>query len=246
MELSAQLEATFLERKNRFLAVVELEGERVEAHLHDPGRLEELLWEGNRLLLRRASNPRRKTRFDILAAGSEGGWVLVHSGTHRALAQALLLHPRCSPIPGVVSLRAEVAVGRSRIDFMARLSKGQSVAVETKGCTLCRRGRALFPDAPTQRGRRHLEELARLAGRGEGAAVVVLVTCPGARCFAPNGHTDPAFALAFSQALAKGVEVHPVSISYDGRWLHYQGRLPLCPRPWPGADEEAGRGRGAV
>ncbi len=229
LHLPADIEATFLARRNRFLGVVRLDESEEEVHIHDPGRLEELLWPGNRVLLRWAQRAGRKTKFDLMAAEAHGRWVLVHSGSHRALAEALFQKQECSPFSGIRSIRPEVKVGRSRLDFRITFHDSGPMLVETKGCTLCREGKALFPDAPTERGGRHLMELIRLADSGARTAVVIFITCPNADCFAPNSQTDPKFTELFWRAVERGVEIHPLSISYDGTWLYYEGRVPVCP-----------------
>ncbi len=228
LHLPADLEGRLVVRRNRFLAEVEIGGQKALAHVHDPGRLKELLWPGNRLLLRRAGNPKRKTGYDLLAARGHGAWVLVHSGSHRALATRLLSCEERSPVGPALDIRPEVTYGRSRLDFEVRLRNGALMALEVKGCTLCRDGRALFPDAPTKRGARHLEELTAVRKGGIRAAVIVFIFCPGAACFAPNTPMDPLFSQRFHEARLAGVEIYPVSISYDGQYLYYGGILPLC------------------
>ncbi len=230
MELKSDAEAAFRRRPNRFLAVVDIEVEElkeIEAHVHDPGRLTELLYPGNRLLLRRAHGTSRKTKWDVIAARYEGKWIPVHSGLHRQISE-WVLHGEHSPFGTVEEIRPEVTVGHSRLDFVLTLRDGRRLGVEVKGCTLAVDGTALFPDAPTERGRRHLETLMEIREEGGRAALMVLIFRPDARCFSPNGETDPKFAETFKRAVEKGVEVYPVVFRYDGERVEYVGRIPVC------------------
>jgi sugar fermentation stimulation protein A len=213
-------EGTLVERGNRFLAVVDIYGidetaSRHEAHVHDPGRLEELLYPGNRVLLRRAGNPQRKTRWDVIAALHDDHWILIHSGYHREISTRILEKPG-SPFGTPLEIRPEVTVGHSRLDFMLKDKDGNAIGVEVKGCTLAVDGVALFPDAPTVRGRKHVETLIDLVQGGSRAGLLILVFQPGALEFSPNEATDPAFAEAFWRAMDAGVEVHIVRIGFDG------------------------------
>ncbi len=228
LSVPSDVEGIFVRRLNRFLAAVALNGTTTDAHIHDPGRLTELLRPGNRVLLRRATATTRKTKWDILAAGADGGWVFVHSGYHRRIAERILADPVLSPFGEASSVLAEVRHGASRLDFLLLRPGGERLWIEVKGCTLAKGGVALFPDAPTARGRRHVEELARIAASGEGAAVLVLVFRADASCFAPNSETDPKFAKALAAAVEKGVLVVPVRIGYDGKNLFFLGAMPNC------------------
>ena len=228
LSIPTDAKGLFAERPNRFLGMVKIpgNGEPVPVHVHDPGRLREILYPGNRVLLRRAESPKRKTRWDLIAGLCEGHWVLVHSGLHRAIAEKILTDPEFSPLGSVDSLQAEVRYNDSRLDFVVQVN-GERVWIETKGCTLCRNGVALFPDAPTSRGRRHLEHLGEIRENGERAAVMVLVFRPDANRFAPNKETDPAFAGTFWQVVKRGVEVYPLLLEFRPPGLFCKGLIPL-------------------
>ena len=213
LEIPSDAEGLFVRRPNRFLGLVEVDGDVVEAHVHDPGRLKEILYPGNRVLLRRAGG-RRKTSWDLLAGDVDGRWIFVHSGYHRQIARWYILNRK--PFGEVLSLRDEVQAGRSRIDHLVTTEEGE-ILVEVKGCTLAEDGVALFPDAPTERGCRHLEEL---MGHGRGA-VIFLIFRPDAVRFEPNRKTDPHFAETFQRAVESGVEVRTPVFAYDGMRLMY-------------------------
>jgi sugar fermentation stimulation protein A len=232
LQLPHDAVAEFRSRPNRFLGVAALrhaDGSLTEehVHIHDPGRLKELLYAGNRVLLRKAAVPhKRKTSWDLVAAAHEKRWVLVHSGYHRRIAERLLGDPKLSPLESLTSLRAEVKYGHSRIDFSAIQRNGVRVLIEVKGCTLAVDGRALFPDAPTERGRRHMATLMDACHEGLEAAIFILIFREDAHRFAPNRVTDPAFARAFKNAVKAGVGVFPLVLSYDGAAVRFCRQIP--------------------
>ena len=229
MELICDAEGVLRERSNRFLAVVDIVGfgDNEEVHVHDPGRLKELLYPGNRVRMKRAAGKKRKTKWDMIAARYGDEWILVHSGYHRAISEWVIRGEQ-SPFHGVANIRPEVTVGHSRLDFVLTDDGGKETGVEVKGCTLAVDGVALFPDAPTERGRRHLEVLMDMRANGKNAALIVLVFRHDAGCFRPNELTDPKFADVFRKAVKQGVDVFPMVFRYDGKWVRYMGEIPVC------------------
>jgi sugar fermentation stimulation protein A len=127
-----------------------------------------------------------------------------------------------------LDIQPEFRIGKSRLDFRLILEDGQNCFVEVKGCTLTKNGKALFPDAPTIRGARHLRELISLKKNGHRSAVILLVLGPSAACFSPNGETDPGFQRAFDDAIEAGVEVYPMKLHSEGDELILDGLLPVC------------------
>ncbi len=214
-------EGEFVFRENRFLAKVLIGNEKVLVHVHDPGRLEELLYPGNRILIKRNNGEKRKTAWDLIAAKYDNMWVFTNSAYHRKISEIIL----GNMLKGY-TLRAEVKIGNSRIDFLAE--KDEKIAIEVKGCTLAKDGVALFPDAPTSRGRRHVEELIKFVKGGHKAMLLILVFRPDSRCFLPNEERDEKFAEAFRNAIKMGVIIKPVLLEYNGEWIRYIGELPVC------------------
>jgi len=204
----------------------ELHGEKtVMAHVADPGRLEELLFTGNRVLVVPApEGTDRKTKWSLVAAEDPTGWILVNTGYHRRIATALLSGPH-SPLGHAEKVQAEVKApsGNSRFDFLLN----DNIWVETKGCTLKYGRKALFPDAPTSRGVKHVKELTEMALAGVNTAVVFLVFVRDVDCFTANRLTDPEFADALDKAAAAGVQTHAVRIDFDGKHLRYTGNLKI-------------------
>lgn len=221
LHIDWDVEAVFLSRPNRFVGIVDIGGKEEKVHVHDPGRLEELLYPGNRVLLKRAEKPGRKTRWDLIASWYEGQWVFTNSGYHRQISENIVRRLFSGEI------KAEVTVGHSRLDFVVK--DGENITgIEVKGCTLTENGVALFPDAPTERGRKHLETLISMMKEGKKAVLLILVFRKDSRCFAPNERTDPKFAETFGRAVEKGLMVRPVLLEYDGRDVWWKGEIGLC------------------
>jgi sugar fermentation stimulation protein A len=233
LEIEGALEGTFLARPNRFLCSVSVQDSStpVQAHVADPGRLGELLFPGNPVLVKRApEGGKRKTGYSLLAAATDTGWVLVNTTYHRAIAGTILRESSISPFGKICDLRAEVTpVGMSsRFDYLVTADDGSRMWLEVKGCTLASGKTALFPDAPTSRGRKHLEELTSLRRSGERASVMFLVMAGGVDCLRANPDTDPGFAALLRNAVDTGVNVVAVLLAFDGRRILYRGELPVC------------------
>ena len=231
IDISWDVEAILHTRPNRFIGMVdipELGLLQESIHIHDPGRLTELLYPGNRMLLRREDKPTRKTKWDLIAARWDDQWILVHAGYHRSITERILSDPSLCPFGEVREVRSEVKVGRSRIDFLLTVRGGSKILVEVKGCTLTIDGVALFPDAPTERGTRHLETLMQQGREGMRTAVIVLIFRKDSTCFRPNAATDPKFADTFRAAMSAGVEIYPLVLSYEDRKILYHQAIPVC------------------
>ena len=203
----------FLSRPNRFIAQVELEGQVHTCHVKNTGRCKELLLPGAAVYLEESGNPTRKTKYDLIAV--EKGSLLINMDSqapNKAAAEYLpTLLRRLTPeeAGAPLTLRPETAYGSSRFDFYAQLGEARWF-VEVKGVTLEQDGATLFPDAPTQRGVKHLEELCRCLREGYRACVLFVVQMAGVAYFAPNWQTHPQFGEALQAAAAQGVHLHAV------------------------------------
>jgi sugar fermentation stimulation protein A len=197
------VQARFVRRDNRFRATVEVGGQETWAHVPNSGRLTELFTPGRPVWLAPVSAPHRKTSFDLKLVELAGVLVSVDARLPNPLfAEALA----SSNLPGwdAPSIEREVSYGHSRLDF--RLSGPAGVCwVETKSVTLVQDGVARFPDAPTARGRRHLQTLISAVRAGDRATVVFVVQRPDAQRFSPHHEADPDFATALQQAACAGV-----------------------------------------
>ena len=196
------LPAVFLSRPNRFIAHVLVEGEEVVCHVKNTGRCRELLRPEARVWLEKGTNPKRKTAYDLVTV--EMGRRLVNmdaQAPNKIFGEwALRLEA------GIRSVRPEVAFGDSRLDFLLETEQGRHY-VEVKGVTLEEGGHVFFPDAPTERGVRHLHTLMRAVEQGHRATVFFVVQMADVLDFSPNDSTDPAFGQALRQAAAAGVQV---------------------------------------
>lgn len=201
-------EGVFVRRLNRFVAEVGIGGRTEKVHVKNTGRLADWLVPGNTVALEDAGPDRegRKTRYSLIAARRRDGWVNIDSQAPNEVVREALMAGRIAGLPAVRSLRGEAAYGGSRFDF--HFDDGvREGFIEVKGVTLERDGTALFPDAPTARGARHLEELAKAAENGYAAFVLFLVQMEGCRRFMPHAELDPRFAAALRRAARAGVGV---------------------------------------
>jgi sugar fermentation stimulation protein A len=172
------------------------------------------------VLLRPVSDPGRKTGFDLVLVDLAGTLVSTDARLPNTLVEEALREGRLSPFVGYDDIRGEVQYHESRLDFALKKS-GQRCLIEVKSVTLVEGGLALFPDAPTKRGHRHVQELRRAVRTGDRAAIVFVVQREDARAFTTNDGADPAFARALRCALAQGVEVY----AYACRVSRHEVRL---------------------
>ncbi len=206
------VEGRFLRRPNRFVVHAEVEGEEVVAHLADPGRLKELLLPGALMGLRpEPASPTRKTRWTALlveAPGADGGgWVSVNTTMPNRLVETALRRGVLDELDGWRYARREVPFGASRLDFLLEDDDGRRLYVEAKSVTLVEDGVALFPDAVTARGARHLEELVAAVEEGHEAAVLFVLQRPDAERIVAARAIDPVFSETLARAEAAGVRV---------------------------------------
>ena len=198
--------ARFIERRNRFVAVADLDGREEIVHVKNTGRLRELLVPGRLVALQQTSNPNRKTQYDLIGAEKPGlGWVNIDSQVCNQVVQEWL-EKRPAPFAGLTRVRPEYRYGNSRFDFYLEQSERRGL-MEVKGCTLELEGVGYFPDAPTERGVKHLCELSKAAKEGFDCCLAFVIAMPGVQRVLPNEKTDPAFAKAFGGAIDAGVRV---------------------------------------
>lgn len=193
----------FLDRPNRFVAHVRIDGVQETVHVKNTGRCRELLRPGCRVWCQRAANPERKTAYDLILAEKEGRLINMDSQAPNAAAGEWLAS---GGLGAVENLRAETVHGDSRFDFSFTLD-GKTCFLEVKGCTLERDGICAFPDAPTQRGSKHLRGLTAAAGEGCGAWLLFVIQMSDVQCIRPNDATDPEFGRALREAAAAGVKI---------------------------------------
>ena len=185
---------------------MDVEGQETVCHVKNTGRCRELLTPGVKVILARAENPNRKTAYDLVAVYK--GEMLINMDSQAPNQVAAEYLP--SLFSGITCVRPEYRIGDSRLDFYVVTKDARQIYVEVKGCTLEVDGVAMFPDAPTLRGVKHLRALTALARAGREAWVLLVVQMAGPQCFRPNDAMDPAFGQALREAAAAGVGIHCV------------------------------------
>ena len=224
MQYGKILSARFLARPNRFVARVEAQGQELVCHVKNTGRCRELLVPGAAVWLEESPNPNRKTKFDLIAV--EKGARLINmdaQAPNRVFGEwAQSGHFR----EGLTLLRPEMTYGSSRFDFYWESSKSRGF-VEVKGVTLEEDGVVRFPDAPTLRGVKHLEELVKAHEADYEAAVCFVIQMGDVEYFAPNDATHPEFGQALRRAAAAGVEVLAMDCAVTPQTLTMGNPVPV-------------------
>ncbi|MBI9102348.1 MAG: DNA/RNA nuclease SfsA [Spirochaetales bacterium] len=218
------VEGVFISRPNRFIIIAEMGDETVRVHCPNPGRIWEILHPGRKLILTPSVTPERKTPYSLAAACYKKKTIPMNAGRSNKITKELIiphLFPDAEDIKGEYSLPKVSTAGsaanskiRSRFDFLVK-SGNKDHLIEVKSCTLTERGVAMFPDAPTERGRRHVEELMEIQNTGAYECHIILVLHHAdTRLFIPNFHTDPDFAFTLEEA-SKSIKIHAVSVETD-------------------------------
>ena len=197
--------AVFLDRPNRFVAHCELEGRVHTVHVKNTGRCRELLVPGAEVWLTKSDNPDRKTAFDLIAVQTGPRLVNMDAQAPNAVFGEYVRAGHF--LPDTRSVRAEVRYGDSRFDFCVQTGE-KTHYVEVKGVTLEENGAVRFPDAPTERGVKHLRELQKAAAAGFDAHAVFVIQMADVAFFSPNDQTHPAFGAALRACAGSGVQVH--------------------------------------
>ena len=203
MRYKEMVPGEFLARPNRFIARVEIGGKEETVHVKNTGRCRELLPKGAEVWCEKAANPSRKTKFDLITVRKGDRLINMDSQAPNTAAGEWLLSGGLGEIS---DLRSEVFRGDSRFDF-SFIKDGRTCFLEVKGVTLENDGICAFPDAPTDRGAKHLKGLAEAVRDGCGAYVLFVIQMKDVKCLHPNDATDPAFGRALREAAAAGVTV---------------------------------------
>ena len=217
-------EGRFLLRPNRFIAHVEVAGRTEICHVKNTGRCRELLVPGASVYLERSSNPARKTQYDLIAVRK--GELLINMDAQAPNRVFGEWAAAGGFLPGLTAIRPEFTGEDSRFDFRLEDESGP-IFVEVKGVTLEEQGVCRFPDAPTERGAKHLRGLLRAREQGFRAAVCFVVQMKGPAVFRPNDRTDPAFGEALRRAAAGGVQVLAVDCRVEPDTLSIDGPVPV-------------------
>ncbi len=200
-------EAKFISRPNRFNAKVLLNNEEITVHVPNTGRCREILKEGTTVFLREELNPTRKTRYDLIAAIKEDILINIDSQIPNKVVEEALQNKKIEKLHKYSKINREKTFGKSRFDFKLSTEENDIYYLEVKGVTLEDKGHCKFPDAPTERGARHIMELIDAKSQGYGAGILFLIQLENVYTFSPNDNTDPEFAKALRLAKENGVDI---------------------------------------
>lgn len=213
----------FLARPNRFIAHVEIDGRVEVCHVKNTGRCRELLPAGAQVWCQESDNPARKTKYDLITVKKGERLINMDSQAPNAAAREWLL---AGGLGEISELRPETFHGDSRFDF-SFLKDGRRCFLEVKGVTLENDGVCAFPDAPTERGSKHLRGLTRAAEAGFGAYVLFVVQMENVRYLHPNDATDPAFGKALREAAGAGVQILAMDCRVTPETMLVNSSLPV-------------------
>ncbi len=209
MKYNEIIPAKFIERPNRFIAYVDIAGERTKVHVKNTGRCRELLKEQAQVYLEKSDNPNRSTAYDLVAVRKDGRMVNMDSGAPNKVVEEWL---RAGGLFQDISLvRPETVFGNSRFDFYVESASGTKAFIEVKGVTLENDQVAAFPDAPSERAVKHVEELIEAHKQGYDAYLIFVVQMKDVKYVEPNRKTQPAFGEAIQNARNAGVRL----LAYD-------------------------------
>ena len=220
--------ARFLRRVNRFIADIELsDGQVVQAHLANTGRMQELLRPGVAALVRPAKNPARKTAWDLIAVDHGGSWVCLAAAWANDFMREWLSKGRIAGFYDWKQIEWEKKIGNSRFDFAVTLRSGERWLLEVKSVNYVIDGHALFPDAPTTRGRRHVEELLALREQGWQVGIFFVTMGQPVVDVGFNAENDPEFARVMQRAIAEGAVVRAFSAEILPPDVYFRGERPI-------------------
>jgi sugar fermentation stimulation protein A len=204
------VEGVFLERPNRYLARVEVDGKEVAVHVPDPGRLPGLMVSGRRVQLIYQPGPKRKTDYTLVLVRHGSIWVSTFPAFANTLIRDALMTQSLPFLQGYSDFASEVKMGRSRFDFRLEFPSNPAY-VEVKSVSLVEKGRGRFPDAPTKRGVKHVKELIALRAEGYRAAVVFVSQRSDTLSITSNDDIDPIFGQSLREARDAGVELYGIN-----------------------------------
>lgn len=227
MKYQTIVPAEFIERTNRFVAWVNLNNERVKVHVKNTGRCRELLIPGAKVWLAKSDSPNRATAYDLVAVCKNGHTVNMDSQAPNKVVGEWLLTKEL--FPDLVCIRPETIYGKSRFDFYVETEK-EKVFIEVKGVTLEQKGVVRFPDAPSDRAVKHVEELIQAKKEGYRVCVIFVIQMKEVRYFLPNWETHKAFAEALMRAREEGVEIYAYSCDVEPDFLSIRERVPVFMR----------------
>lgn len=220
MEYKNIKEGVFLSRPNRFIAHILIDGKEEICHVKNTGRCREILKEGATVYLEKSDNPARKTAYDLVAAVKDGRLFNIDSQSPNKVVSEWIKEGGL--FGGVTLLKSECTYKKSRFDFYAE-TENEKAFIEVKGVTLEKDGVFMFPDAPTERGARHLTELCECLREGFASYVVFVIQADTAKYLTPNKEADGAFYEALKKAKECGVKIIAVTCTVTENTLKING-----------------------
>ncbi len=217
-------EAKFISRPNRFVAEIDINGKIELAHIKNTGRCRELLVRGATIYVRVDHNPKRKTKYDVISVFKGSRLVNIDSQIPNHIFREWI---ETSGYLGEINfMKPEQKYGNSRFDFYMEAG-GMKTFVEVKGVTLEENGVSMFPDAPTERGVKHVKELIGAVAEGYRAVIVFIIQMKGIEYFIPNDKMHPAFGEALREAAEKGVEILALDCHVDKNTIKAADFVPV-------------------
>jgi len=223
MKYSNMVPGVFLERPNRFIAHVEIDGKTETVHVKNTGRCKELLPAGAKVWCQRCDNPTRKTKYDLIVVEKGTRCINMDSQAPNVAVEEWLYSGGLGEIS---NLRREYTWGESRFDFSFE-KDGKQCFLEVKGVTLENDGVCAFPDAPTLRGVKHLEHLTQAVREGYGAYILFVIQMKDVLYLHPNDATDPAFGAALRQAFQAGVTLMAMDCDVTSEEMAISSQVPI-------------------
>lgn len=199
-------EGIFLERPNRFIANVLIDGKKEKVHVKNTGRCKEILIKGTKVYLEKSNNPNRKTKYSLISAYKEDQLINIDSQVPNKVVFDAIKSNRIKELENIKVLKREVTFGNSRFDLYFE-KDNESGFIEVKGVTLENNGLSLFPDAPTERGTKHIKEMIKVVESGLKGYIFFLIQMENIKYFTPNTSMDEKFSNALIEANKKGVNI---------------------------------------
>ncbi|MFD3155309.1 DNA/RNA nuclease SfsA [Haloimpatiens sp. FM7330] len=219
------MSAEFIERPNRFQAYVYINGKKEMVHVPNTGRCKEILLPGTKVLLREENNPNRKTRFDLIAGYKDKKLINIDSQIPNKVVEEALRARKIDQLKKYTNIEREKTFGNSRFDFKLTDKNDNKYYLEVKGVTFENDGITMFPDAPTERGKKHLLELVQVIKEGYGAGVLFLIQMDNVNKFMPYDNMDKAFSDALRLAAQNNVDIFAYDCSVGRNFITMKNKV---------------------
>ena len=220
--------AKFVSRPNRFITIIDINGEKHKSHLADPGRLKELLFPGVELLVREIKNiEKRKTKFSTIMVRFKGKLISLVSTLPNQFVKDELIKQRVPFFQKFNLVRPEVTIGKHRFDFLLEDEAGENFIMEVKSVTLVKNEIAMFPDSVTLRGKNHVQALKELVKKNKKTGVLFVCQRPDATSFQPMWQRDDKFCYALHEAHKFGVKIWCITLSISENGIKYNKEIPV-------------------